>query len=379
MTLIIQRLLLPLLLTLSLNIGAQGPAAPPPPELNVKGYLLIDFYSGRSLAEFNADERLEPASLTKIMTAYTVFRELASGRIKLSDPVMISENAWRTGGSKMFIEVGKQVVLEDLLKGMMIQSGNDASVALAEYVAGKVESFANLMNANAQRLGMTNSHFTNPNGLPDPELYTTARDIARVTRALIREFPQYYTWYSLPEFTYNGITQQNRNPLLKRDPTADGVKTGYTRAAGYCLVGSAKRGDMRLISVVMGAPSPKARAEASLALLNYGFRLYEADKLYPVTQPLVKLRVWAGEREEVAAVPQWDVVATIPRGQYGQLNAYVEKLPNIEAPLTRGDRLGDIVVRLGEEEILRVPLVAFEDLPKGGFWRQAKDSLLRLF
>ncbi len=376
---IIQRLFLPLFLTVSLAVNAQTPTAPPPPELNVKGYLLVDFQSGRSLAEFNADERLEPASLTKIMTAYTVFRELASGRIRLSDPVMISERAWRTGGSKMFIEVGKQVILEDLLKGMIVQSGNDASVALAEYVAGTVESFANLMNANAQRLGMTNSHFTNPNGLPDPELYTTARDIARVAAALIREFPQYYAWYSLPEFTYNGITQQNRNPLLKRDPSADGVKTGYTRGAGYCLVGSAKRGDMRLISVVMGAPSPKARAEASLALLNYGFRIYEADKLYPATQPLINLRVWYGERETLPAGPQWDVVATIPRGQYDRLNAYIERLPDLRAPIARGDRLGDVVVRLGEDEILRVPLIALEDLPKGGLWRQTKDSLLRLF
>jgi serine-type D-Ala-D-Ala carboxypeptidase (penicillin-binding protein 5/6) len=274
-----------LLLPLGLPVGAQT-TTPAPPELEAKGYLLVDFHTGKTLAELNADERLEPASLTKIMTAYTVFRELASERIKLNDQVLVSEKAWRTGGSKMFIEVGKQVSLEDLLKGMIIQSGNDASVALAEYVSGNVESFANLMNAHAKRLGMTNSHFTNPNGLPDPELYTTARDMARVAVALIREFPEYYAWYSNQEFTYNGITQANRNPLLKRDPTADGIKTGYTKAAGYCLVGSAKRDDMRLISVVMGTPSPRARAEASLALLNYGFRTYESHKLYPVGQPI---------------------------------------------------------------------------------------------
>lgn len=367
-----------LLLTLGLPVGAQ-PTTPAPPELDTKGYLLVDFHTGKTLAELNADERLEPASLTKIMTAYTVFRELASGRIKLDDQVLVSERAWRTGGSKMFIEVGKQVGLEDLLKGMIIQSGNDASVALAEYVSGNVESFANLMNAHAKRLGMTNSHFTNPNGLPDPELYTTARDMARVAVALIREFPAYYAWYSNLEFTYNGITQQNRNPLLRRDPTADGIKTGYTKAAGYCLVGSAKRDDMRLVSVVMGSPSPKARAEASLALLNYGFRTYESHKLYPVGQPLENLRVWYGEQETLPVGPERDVVATIPRGQYGKLSARIEKTSDMNAPIARGDQLGDVVVSMGEEEVTRIPLVSLQDLPKGGLWRQAKDSVLRMF
>ncbi|QGU33421.1 D-alanyl-D-alanine carboxypeptidase family protein [Thermochromatium tepidum] len=367
-----------LLLNFGLPVGAQT-TTPAPPELEARGYLLVDFHTGKALAELNADERVEPASLTKIMTAYTVFRELASGRISLSDRVTISERAWRTGGSKMFIEVGKQVSLEDLLKGMIIQSGNDASVALAEYVSGNVESFANLMNAHAKRLGMTNSHFTNPNGLPDPELYTTARDMARVAAALIREFPEYYAWYSTLEFTYNGITQQNRNPLLRRDPTADGIKTGYTKAAGYCLIGSAKRDDMRLISVVMGAPTPRARAEASLALLNYGFRTYESHKLYPVGQPIQNLRVWFGEQETLPAGPERDVVATIPRGQYAKLSARIEKTSDMNAPIARGERLGDIVVLMGEEEITRIPLIALQDLPKGGLWRQVKDSVLRMF
>lgn len=367
-----------LLLTLGLPAGAQ-PTTPAPPELDAKGYLLVDFHTGKTLAELNADERLEPASLTKIMAAYTVFRELASERITLNDQVLVSERAWRTGGSKMFIEVGKQVSLEDLIKGMIIQSGNDASVALAEYVSGNVESFANLMNAHAERLGMTNSHFTNPHGLPDPELYTTARDMARVAVALIREFPEYYAWYSNLEFTYNGITQQNRNPLLRRDPTADGIKTGYTRAAGYCLVGSAKRDDMRLISVVMGSPSPKARAEASLALLNYGFRTYESHKLYPVGQPIQNLRVWFGEQERLPAGPERDVVATIPRGQYDRLSAHIEKTSEMNAPIAQGDRLGDVVVSMGDEEVTRIPLVSLQDLPKGGLLRQAKDSVLRMF
>lgn len=355
------------------------PTTPAPPELDARGYLLVDFHTGKTLAELNADERLEPASLTKIMTAYAVFRELAAQRIKLDDQVLVSEKAWRTGGSKMFIEVGKRVSLEDLLKGMIIQSGNDASVALAEYVSGNVESFANLMNAHAQRLGMTHSHFTNPNGLPDPELYTTARDMARVTVALIREFPEYYAWYSNLEFTYNGITQPNRNPLLRRDPSADGIKTGYTKAAGYCLIGSAKRDDMRLISVVMGSSSPRARAEASLALLNYGFRTYESHKLYPVGQPIENLRVWFGEQETLAAGPERDVVATIPRGQYDKLSARLEKTPDLNAPIAQGERLGEVVIALGAEEVTRIPLVALQELPKGGLWRYAKDSFLRMF
>ncbi|MBK1716228.1 D-alanyl-D-alanine carboxypeptidase family protein [Thiocystis violacea] len=360
-------------------IALGAPPTVSAPELQAKGYLLVDFNSNQTLAELNADERLEPASLTKIMTAYVVFREIGSGRIKLSDQVLVSEKAWRTGGSKMFIEVGKQVSVEDLLKGMMIQSGNDASVALAEHVSGNQESFAALMNSHAQRLGMSNSHFTNPNGLPDPELYTTARDMARVATALIREFPDYYAWYSNLEFTYNGITQPNRNPLLKRDASADGIKTGYTKAAGYCLVGSAKRGDMRLVSVVMGSASPNARAEASLALLNHGFRAYESHRLYPAGQPIETLRVWYGEQETLPVGPSLDVVATIPRGNYDKLSARLEKTSELDAPIAKDARIGDVVVTMGEEEIIRVPLVALEEVPEGGLWRKAKDSVLRMF
>lgn len=359
------------------SMGAQPiPAAP---ELDAKGFLLVDFNSGKVLAENNADELLEPASLTKIMTAYVVFREIAEGHVHLDDIVTVSEKAWRTGGSRMFIEVGSQVKVEDLLKGMIIQSGNDASVALAEHVAGSVDSFANLMNTYAKQLSMSNSHFTNPNGLPDPELHTTARDMARVTRALIREFPQYYTWYSTRELTYNGITQPNRNPLLSRDPSADGVKTGHTKAAGYCLVGSAKRDGMRLISVVMGTPSPRARAEASLALLNWGFRFYESHELFASHTPIESLRVWYGEQETVPVGPSLDVVATIPRGTYDKLSARLEKTAELNAPIAKGARLGDVVVTLGDEELTRVPLVALQDVPEGGLWRKAKDSVLQMF
>ncbi|MFD2112361.1 D-alanyl-D-alanine carboxypeptidase family protein [Thiorhodococcus fuscus] len=363
---------------LPLSVMAATPT-PTAPEVPAKGYILLDFNSGKVLAERNADEVLEPASLTKIMTAYVVFREIEAGRINLTDQVMVSEKAWRTGGSRMFIEVGTLVSVEDLLKGMIIQSGNDASVALAEHVSGTTESFAKLMNANAKRLGMTNSHFTNPNGLPDPDLHTTARDLATVTIALIREFPQYYPWYGTSEFTYNDITQPNRNPLLKRDPSADGVKTGHTNAAGYCLVGSAKRDDMRLVSVVMGTASPNARAQASLALLNYGFRYFESHQLYPADQPIENLRVWFGQEEMLPVGPETDVVATIPRGAYDKLSAHLEKSTELKAPIALGARIGDVVVTLGEKEIVRVPLVALQEMPEGGLWRKAKDSVLQMF
>lgn len=367
-----------MLCALPLSPATAQPSIPAPPELAAKGYLLIDFNSGKTLIEQNADERLEPASLTKIMTAYVVFRELAGGKIKLTDQVMISEKAWRTGGSKMFVEVGKQVGLEDLLKGMMIQSGNDASVALAEHAAGSVDAFANLMNDHARRLGMADSHFTNPNGLPDPDLYTTARDMARVTLALIKEFPDYYAWYKNQDFTYNNITQQNRNPLLARDASADGVKTGYTKAAGYCLVGSAKREDMRLISVVMGSATPKARAEASLALLNYGFRFYESHRLYPANQPIESIRVWYGNLDNLPVGPATDVFATIPRGAYDKLGARLEKTSDFIAPIAQGEQVGDIVVALGDTEMTRVPLVALQEVAEGNLWRKFVDSILKL-
>lgn len=366
----------------SFTFAASQPSIPAPPELPAKGYLLMDFSSGKPLVEQNADERLEPASLTKIVTAYVVFREIASGKIQLTDQVLVSERAWRTGGSKMFIQVGSRVSVEDLLKGMMIQSGNDAAIALAEHVAGSVEAFANLMNDHAKRLGMTASHYTNPNGLPDPELYTTARDMARVTLALIREFPDYYAWYRNLDFTYNKITQQNRNPLLKRDPTADGVKTGHTKAAGYCLIGSAKRGDMRLISVVMGSTTQKARADASLALLNYGFRFYESYRLYPAHQPIMSFRTWYGNIAELPVGSNADVVATIPRGLYDKLSAHLEKNPEFMtplAPIAKGTQVGDIVVNFGDEELVRMPLVALEEVIEGNLLRKAVDTVLKQF
>jgi len=344
-----------------------------------RGHLLIEHNSDTILAEHNADERLEPASLTKILTAYVVFRELKGGNLALTDEALVSEKAWRTGGSKMFIEVGKKVSVEDLLKGMIVQSGNDASVALAEHIAGSEETFAELMNTHAKRLGMKDSHFMNATGLPHPEHYTTARDMARVTEATIREFPEYYAWYADKEFVYNGIKQSNRNRLLWRDDSVDGVKTGHTEAAGYCLVASAKRDDMRLTSVVMGASGEEARAKASLSLLNYGFRFFESHKLYPGGQPLETLRVWIGDIEDLPVGPVEDVYATIPRRKYDKLSARIEKDADITAPIAEGERVGFIVLDLEGEEIGRVPLVALQAVAEGGWMQKAKDSVLMWF
>jgi D-alanyl-D-alanine carboxypeptidase (penicillin-binding protein 5/6) len=359
-------------------VGQQIPI-PDPPKLDVKADFLMDPHSEAVLAESNADERVEPASLTKIMTAYVVFRELASGHLSLKDDVLISKKAWRTGGSKMFIEVGTRVSVEDLIKGMIIQSGNDAAVALAEKVAGSSETFADMMNATAKRLGMTNSHFVNPDGLPDPDHYTTARDIAKVTAATIRDFPQYYAWYKEKYFEYNKIKQPNRNLLLWRDSAVDGVKTGHTEEAGYCLVASGKEDGMRLISVVLGATGIEARARDSLSLLNYGFRFFESHRLYSAGQELQKLRVWNGDITELPVGPAQDVYVTIPRRKYGDLSAHIQKQPDIQAPLTKGGAVGSVVVELSGKEVRRVPLVALEKVAKGGLWARARDAVLQWF
>jgi D-alanyl-D-alanine carboxypeptidase (penicillin-binding protein 5/6) len=353
--------------------------APAPPDIAAKGYVLIAHPSGQALAESSADEHLEPASLTKILTAYAVFHELAAGHVALTDEVLVSEKAWRTGGSRMFIQVGKKVSLEELVKGMVIQSGNDASVALAEHVAGSEEGFAKLMNGHAQRLGMTNSHFVNATGLPDPDEYTTARDIAKVATATIREFPDYYKWYGVKEYLFNNIKQHNRNRLLWRDDAVDGVKTGHTQGAGYCLVASAQRDGMRLTSVVMGSASEAARTQASLALLNYGFRAFEGHRLYEPNAQVETLRIWMGEVTQLPVGPAEEVHATIPRGRYDQLSAYLQKNPDIVAPIAKGARVGDIVVSLGDKEISRVPLVALRDVAEGGLWAKIRDTVLRWF
>ena len=352
---------------------------PAPPEVDARGYLLIDFDSGRVLAERNADQRLEPASLTKIMTAYAVFRELRDGNISMTDSVLVSEKAWRTPGSRMFIEVNTQVSVEDLLRGMVIQSGNDASVALAEHVAGSEGGFANLMNEHARRLGMVDTNFVNSTGLPDPEHYTTPRDIAIVTRAMIREFPALYRLYSEREFTYNDIRQQNRNRLLWRDDTVDGVKTGHTEAAGYCLVSSAVREGMRLLSVVMGTDSENARATVSQGLLNYGFRFYETHRLYGAGDALTRTRVWMGDREQLALGLAEDLYVTIPRRSYERLNARTEIRNALEAPVAKGDPVGEVIVELDGELLRRQALVALDTVAEGGIWRKAVDTVLKMW
>ena len=280
--------------------GASARPIPAAPQLGAKSYLLADFNSGQILVESNADMRVEPASITKLMTAYVVFAELSQGNLTLDELVPVSEKAWRTGGSRMFIDPQMQVSVEDLLRGMVIQSGNDASVALAEHVAGSEEAFASLMNHFAEQLGMTGTHYVNATGLPDPDHYTTARDVAVLSLATIRDFPDYYAWYSEKEFTFNNIRQHNRNTLLWRDPAIDGLKTGHTEAAGYCLAASAKRDGTRLVSAVMGAASEATRASQSQTLLNYGFRFFETVQLYQGGQELARARVWKGLSEEVA-------------------------------------------------------------------------------
>jgi D-alanyl-D-alanine carboxypeptidase (penicillin-binding protein 5/6) len=367
------------LLWLTTLIGVASHAAAPtpaPPEVSASGYLLIDFHSGKVLAEKGASNRLEPASLTKIMTAYAVFRELKQGNINLEDRVLISEKAWRTPGSRMFIEVGKKVKVIDLVKGMIIQSGNDACVALAEHIAGSEATFAELMNNHARELGMTDTHFVNSTGLPHDDHYTTPADIAKVAAATIREFPEYYPWYSDKSFIFNEITQHNRNKLLWRDDSVDGIKTGHTEAAGYCLVASAQRENMRLISVVMGTSGEEARAQASQSLLNYGFRFFETHQLYTAGETLNRARIWKGDKEKLPLGLDHDLTVTIPRHQYQNLDARMEIEPRIMAPISQGDVLGRVSISLDGEPVTEAALVALKSIAEGNIWQQIKDSAL---
>lgn len=355
--------------------GLVAAPVPAPPQIDASGYLLIDVDSGRVLAEKNADQRLDPASLTKIMTAHVVFTELRSGHLTMDEKVLISQKAWKMPGSRMFIEVGNQVPVSDLLNGLIIQSGNDSSVALAEHIAGSEETFAAMMNQHAKELGMKNTHFVNATGLPDPEHYTTPRDIARVSEATIRDFPEYYPLYAHKEFTYNGIRQPNRNLLLWRDPSVDGIKTGHTEDAGYCLVASAKRDGQRLISVVMGTQSDKARAASSQALLNYGFRFFETHRLYGASQALTKVRVWKSAPENVDAGLNKDLYVTIPRNEYDRLQARTEINPKLMAPFAKGDVVGKLVVELDGELLSESPIVVLQDAPVGSLWRRIVDTI----
>ena len=349
--------------------------APPPPPIAARAWLLVDYQSGQTIAAHNAGERVEPASLTKLMTAYLVFDALKKKAIALEQTVTVSRRAWKAGGSRMFIEPRKPVTVDELLRGMVVQSGNDATVALAELVGGTEDVFAQMMNREAQRLGLKDTQFTNASGWPDPKHYSTARDLAVLAAALIRDFPEYYTLYSTKEYRYNNITQQNRNRLLWLDPNVDGVKTGYTEGAGYCLIASAKRGPRRLVSVVVGTNSDSARAQESQRLLNYGFQFFDTVQLYQKGQEVGTLRVWKGTRDELKAGLDRDLDLVLPRGDTQKVKAdFISEQPLI-APVSAGQRVGVVKVALDGKPLGEYPVIALETVPAAGLVGRAWDSL----
>lgn len=383
------------LLGLPLAAAAQPPANPQPilnpvpqavpsaPTINARAFILIDADSGRVLAENNADERLAPASLTKLMTSYVLSYELEQGHVHNDDMVTISETAWTQNpefkeSSLMFIRVGTQVKLHDLHQGIVVSSGNDATVAVAEYLAGSDSAFAEVMNQHAQKLGMTNTHFVNSHGLPDPEHYTTARDLAKLSQAIIK-FPNEYALYKEQEFTYNNIRQYNRNGLLRRDPTVDGLKTGHTQEAGYCLVSSALRNGMRLITVVLGADSIKLREQETEKLLAYGFRYFETGKVYQGGAEVAQPRIWGGSSDTIKLGVEKDLVLTYPRGKRGGIQAVMNVEKYLHAPLAAGQAVGEMVVTLDGETLVKTPLVALETVEKGGIFHRIWDALVLFF
>lgn len=367
------------LLCASSVFAAQAQIIPAPPEVNAKGHFLVDFTTGKVIAEGEADTKLAPASLTKMMTSYVIGTEINAGNISPSDMVTVSENAWAKNfpeSSKMFIEVGKQVSVEDLNRGIIIQSGNDACVAMAEHIAGSESAFADLMNAHAQKLGMDNSHFINSHGLDTNEHFTTPRDMATLAAALIRDVPDEYALYKEKDFTYNGIKQFNRNSLLwDQGLDVDGIKTGHTSEAGYSLVSSATKGDMRLIAVVMGASSERARKVESKKLLNYGFRFFETITPYKAGDKFADQRIWMGDKETVALGILEDTPITIPRGQQKNLEANFELDTTLEAPLEKGTKVGTLYLQLDGEDVANYPLVTLESIEEGGFFSKIYDYL----
>ncbi|MGI9219484.1 MAG: D-alanyl-D-alanine carboxypeptidase family protein [Woeseiaceae bacterium] len=365
-----------LLLLVVSGLGfAQERPVPAPPIIGATSYLVIDSTTGHELAALEPDNAVPPASLTKLMTAYVVFNALQQEQIGLQDEVTVSEKAWRTQGSRMFIEVGKRISVEDLLRGMIVQSGNDASVALAEHIAGTEAVFAEMMNQQAAAIGMHSSHFMNATGLPDDNHFSTARDLSTLARAIIEQFPEYYRWYSMKEFTFNEITQPNRNNLLWRDDSVDGMKTGYTEAAGYCLVSSAQRNDMRIIAVVLGTSSAKARIDGSQALLNYGFRFFETRKLYTAGEEIAKTRVWKSANEFSSLGVIEDLYITVPRGSYDTLVSTLNMPAVIEAPVAQSQPLAEISIALAGQQLMQVPLRALADNPAGSFWQRTVDGV----
>jgi len=375
--------LLVLLLAGLCALAAQAQPGHEPPVIAAKAWLLLDYGSGQPLAASNADERVEPASLTKLMTAYLSFAALKQGTLKPDQVVPVSERAWKAQGSRMFIEPNKPVTVDELLRGMIVQSGNDACIALAEAIAGSEEAFVERMNREAQRLGLTGTRFANATGLPDPQHYSTARDLARLAQAVIRDFPDYYPIYSLKEYSYNKITQPNRNRLLWLDPTVDGVKTGHTESAGYCLVASAKRGPRRLISVVVGTASDTARGQEAHRLLNHGFQAFDAVKLYDKEQAISRLKVFKGSQATVAAGFLDDLALSLPAGMADKLQVQLVSRQPLLAPVARGSQVGTLKLLFDEGGQLKpwaeFPVVAIEDVPIAGIFGRAWDTLMLWF
>ena len=354
-------------------------AIPSPPEVDARAYLLIDYTTGQVLAQRNADARMEPASLTKLMTCYVVFHALKAGTLKLDDQVTISEHAWKAEGSRTFVQVGSKIPAEVLIKGMIVQSGNDATIALAERVGGTEGAFVQIMNDYAKRLGLSNTHFDDSSGLPSPTHYTSARDLSLLASALLRDFPEYYPWFSVREFVWNNIKQENRNGLLERDPSVDGMKTGHTDSAGFCLVTSARRQDMRLITVVLGSSSIKAREDASAALVNYGFTFYETVNVKRRGTAVLKPRVYKAAEEFYSVGPASDINIVVPRGQAGSIMTTATVQRRLIAPLSTSTRVGELQVVVNGKPVTSVPLFPIADIPEGGLWTRLSDTVLLWF
>jgi len=372
----------PLVFAFSLIFASIAQAAdiPPPPSLAAKAYVLRDFNSNQIMAQHAEDERVEPASLTKLMTAYLAFKALKNGHLQLAQTLPVSTKAWKTEGSKMFIEPNMPVTVDELLHGTIVQSGNDSSIALAEGVAGSEEVFAELMNKEAARLGMTHTHFVNSTGLPDSNHYTTAADLSLLASALVHDFPaEYQHFYSLKSYTYNKITQANRNRLLWLDPYVDGMKTGHTESAGFCLISSAKRGDTRLISVVLGAPSETVRATESQKLLNYGFQFYESRLVYKRGQTVNKLKLWKGHDDMLAATVADDLYLTLPKGEYAKVKASITSKQPLIAPLSAGQEVGTIQFTLDGKVLEQRKLITPKAVEVAGIFGRMLDSIKLLF
>lgn len=352
---------------------------PAAPVVGAKSYMLMDAETGAELASLKPDERLAPASLTKLMTAYAIFRALDEDQISLEDQVTVSEKAWRTPGSRMFIQVGTRVTVQDLILGMIVQSGNDASVALAEHVAGSEAVFAEVMNQYAAGLGMTASNFKNATGLPDEEHFSTARDFATLARTIVSEFPEFYKWYSVREFEYNDIKQKNRNSLLWRDSSVDGMKTGRTDDAGYCLVSSAKRDGMRIVSVVLGMASAKSRADGSQALLNYGFRFFETRLLYRAGETVTEAKIWKAANEVTSLGVAEDLYVTIPRGSFDDVESVLDLPAILLAPVAAGQPLAALRISLNGTNLVNEPLRALDENPSGSLWQRTRDGVMLWF